>query len=66
MKTGPSHSLVKKVVRADDGVVLIVPSDLRDHRVLASKAERITAAAAATLERFQLRGNDILFVRLAP
>ena len=63
MKTGPSHSLVKKAVRAEYGVPLIVPSDLRDHRILASKAERITAEAAGALERFQLRENDILFVR---
>jgi type I restriction enzyme M protein len=63
MKTGPSHSLVKKAARADDGVPLIVPSNLRDHRILAAGAERINAEVAWAMERFQIKKGDILFVR---
>jgi type I restriction enzyme M protein len=63
MKTGPSHSLVKKAARAADGVPLIVPSNLRDHRILATEAERIDTEVAQAMERFQIKGDDILFVR---
>jgi type I restriction enzyme M protein len=63
MKTGPSHSLIKKAVRAVGGVPLIAPSNLRDHRILATEADQITAEVASELERFQIEEDDILFVR---
>lgn len=63
MKTGPSHSLIKKAARASDGVPLIVPSNIRDHRILAEEAERISAKFALVMERFQIEEGDILFVR---
>ena len=63
MKTGPSHTLVKKAARAADGVPLIVPSNLRDHRILATEAELIDAEVARAMERFQIMEDDILFVR---
>jgi len=63
IQAGPSHSIVKKASRAEYGVPLIVPSNLRDRRILAGNAERITVDAARDLERFQVKENDILFVR---
>ena len=63
MKTGPSHSLIKKAAHDADGIPVIVPSNLRDHRILVAEAERITVDAARIMERFQIKENDILFVR---
>jgi type I restriction enzyme M protein len=60
---GPSHSVVKKVIGAKDGVPLIAPSSLRDHRILACETERVNVEAARKMKRFQLKENDILFVR---
>jgi type I restriction enzyme M protein len=63
IQAGPSHSVIKKGIRAKDGVPLVVPSNLRDHRILANEGERIDMEAARKMKQFQLRENDILFVR---
>jgi type I restriction enzyme M protein len=63
IQAGPSHSIVKKGIHAEDGVPLVVPSSLRDHRILANEAERINVEVARKMKGFQLSENDILFVR---
>jgi type I restriction enzyme M protein len=60
---GPAYSRVKNAARAEGGIPIVVPSNLRDRRVVVTEAERITAAAADDLKRFRLTENDILFVR---
>lgn len=62
-QAGPSHSMVKQAERAREGIPLIVPANLRGHRILVSGAELISAETAWDMARFRLRADDILFVR---
>jgi type I restriction enzyme M protein len=62
-QAGPPHSMVKQAERAWDGIPLIVPANLRGHRIRVSGAELMSARTAWEMARFQLRADDILFVR---
>ncbi|MGP4027496.1 N-6 DNA methylase [Actinomadura sp. 3N407] len=63
IQAGPSHSLVKKAERAVNGVPLVMPAHLQDHRISAEDAVLLSARSAHTLQKYQIRQGDILIVR---
>ncbi|GAA4242463.1 hypothetical protein GCM10022254_75560 [Actinomadura meridiana] len=63
IQAGPSHSLVKKAERAANGVPLVMPAHLQDHRISAEDAVLLSAESARALEKYQIRLGDILIVR---
>ncbi|MEU8381702.1 N-6 DNA methylase [Streptosporangium sp. NPDC048865] len=63
IQTGPSHSLIKKAERAVEGVPLVAPAHLREHRISAEASDRLSHKSARALEKYQMRQGDILVVR---
>lgn len=64
IQPGPSYSRLGIRERSQAGSVpVVMPRHLRDRRVIANDAEKVTDQVARRLHGFQLSANDILCVR---
>jgi type I restriction enzyme M protein len=64
IQPGPSYSRLGIRERSQTGSVpVVMPRHLRDRRVIANDAEKVTDQVVRRLHRFQLSANDILCVR---
>ncbi|MET9799682.1 restriction endonuclease subunit S [Streptomyces sp. NPDC006368] len=64
VKAGPSGSLLHDMSETPDGVPVISPPDLSEERTVDTRRlRRVPDAARKRLERFALRGGDVLVVR---
>ena len=64
IQPGPSYSRLGVRERSQGGSVpVVMPRHLRDRRVIATDAEKVTDQMARRLHNFQLSANDILCIR---
>ncbi|MFD7685539.1 restriction endonuclease subunit S [Streptomyces sp. NPDC059781] len=62
--SGPSGQQLEGLSSSSEGVPVVSPSDLTtEHKVDTRHIKRVSRWTAATLERFQLRRGDLVYVR---
>lgn len=63
IQAGPSNSIVKGLDFVDDGIPLVVPTQLQHRCIMEEHTRRVSPGDAVKLEKFHLRDRDILCVR---
>jgi len=63
LQTGPFGSQLKADEYVENGIPVIMPSDIRQGRLCASKAARVTLEKANRLSRHQILKGDVIFPR---